>query len=322
MRKRHIVLSILILSLTFKCWGQTDVKANSIKSDTLKINTFTINLDFLFYLTHKEMNSYPDLKAINMAQVNVLLKETEIGLYFRQILDRLDNGYFYYNTYVNLSSGLFKYKFPEKNRFIRILYPEPVFIFQNNAGRALSQRFQTGLFLYPIRYFRPNVKINLGIGCLRDWSSWKVNSPDLIEACPPDMKEKILFVNSHSSLRKGLYMDFSEWRPTLCLIINYQINDIVSMSLFSSYQQSLVSPFNQEIKDAYPELRKVYPYTYSQLSVGVRVYKQFAVKSSFILDYENNNPSIYASSWEYCLTLGLAWNFSGKQYLPVTLKAK
>jgi hypothetical protein len=204
----------------------------------------------------------------------------------------------------------------------RLLRPTPVFIFQNNSGRGLNRRFQTGLFFFPVRHFRPTLTFNAGVGCLYDWSSWEVNNRDRIEAFPAATKEKILFINSHSSLRKDMYMDFSEWRPTLFLTINYQMNDILSVGLFSSYQQSLVSPYKKEIKAVYPELKKVYPYTFSQLSVGAKVYKGLAVKCSFMLDYENNNLSIYSSSWEYSVIFGVSWNFSSKETIPVIYKSK
>ena len=323
--KRHYILSILLIfSLSINCWGQDESEVNeSGKSDTLKINRLTANLDLLFYLSHKEMNQYPDLKAVNMAQVNYLLKDTEIGLYFRQILDRLDNGYLYYNHYLNLSADIFKYKpLHDKSALVRLLRPTPVFIFQNNSGRGLNKRFQTGLFFFPIRHLSSNLKINAGLGCLYDWSSWEVNNRDRIEVLPPANKEKILFINSHSNLRKDLYMDFSEWRPTLFLNLSYQMSDVISVSIFSSYQQSLVSPFKEEIKVVYPELKKVYPYTYSQLSIGAKVYKGLSVKCSFLLDYENNNLSIYSSSWEYSILLGVSWNFSSKETIPVIFKSK
>ena len=304
-----------------KGYGQNDVQA--IQIDTLKIHTFSIDLDLLFCLTHKEMNQYPDLKFVNAAQVHYVLKDTEFGLYFRQVLDRLDDGYLYYNHYLNFYSGIFKYKSTEgKSSLIRFLRPEPVFIFQNNSGRGLSKRFQAGLFVYPLRHLRPNFKINFGVGCLRDWSSWEVNDGDKIEASPPAMKEKILFINSHSKLRKNLYMDFSEWRPTLFLYLNYKINDVLQADLMSSYQQSLVSPFNKEVKAAYPELKKVYPYTYTRLSIETKVYKGLALKTSFVLDYENNNLSIYDSSWEYSIIFGVSWRFSGRNWLQVMYKKR
>ena len=319
--KPSILIFLFLLSVATKGYGQNEVQANKV--DTLKINTFSTAIDLMFNLTHRQMNQYPDLKFINTAQVQYVCKETEFGLYFRQILDRLDNGYLYSNHYLNFAAGIFKYKsLGEKGAFLRFLRPEPVFIFQNNSGRGLSRRFQTGLFLYPVRHFRPNLAINFGIGCLRDWSSWEVNDSDKIEAAPAALKAMILFVNSHSKLRKDRYMDFSEWRPTLYLYLTYNMSNIFYLSLMSSYQQSVVSPFSKEIQAAYPELKKVYPYTYTNLALAAKVYKGLAVKTSFILDYENNNLSIYDSSWEYSIIFGVTWSFAGNKYLPVTYKAK
>ena len=276
-------------------------------ADTLKINTLSVNLDLLFNITHKQTNQYPDLKFINMAQVNYVPHYTDYGLYFRQILDRLSNGYLYYNHYLNLSAGIAKYKPHTKLHF---LYPEPVFIFQNNSARGLHHRFQAGVFFYPVRYFRPKIKLNFGLGCLHDWSSWEVNDMDKINASKPEVREKILFVNSHTKLRDDMYMDNAEFRPTLFLNLNWQITEMLQTSVFFSHQQSLVSPFNDEVKTAYPELKKVYPYIYLNWAVGAKLHKGFSLKTSFILDYENNNLSIYDSSWEYSILLGIAWNFT------------
>ena len=96
------------------------------------------------------------------------------------------------------------------------------------------------------------------------------------------------------------------------------MNGAVKIALFTSYQQSLVSPFNETIKTAYPEFGKVYPYVYTHLSVVAKVYKGVALKSSFLIDYENNNLAIYDSSWEYRIIFGVTWIFSGKNYLPLT----
>jgi len=319
--KHYIVLLLLTLCVVTQGYGQN--KAAADKIDTLKINRLAINLDLMFYLTHQQMNRYPDLKVVNTAQFRYVHKETEFGLYFRQVLDRQDDGNLSYNHYLNLSAGILKYKsLHDKNALIRFLHPEPVFIFQNNSDRGLSKRFQTGLFLYPIRHFRPNFQINVGIGCLYDWSSWEVNDPDKIASSSAYLQEMILFVNSHSKLRDNLYMDFSEWRPTLFLYLTYDINNILSLSLMSSYQQSLVSPFSKEIQAVYPVLKKVYPYTYTNLAVSARIYKGLALKASVIVDYENNNLSMYDSSWEYNVIFGVAWTFLGENSLQLLYKGK
>ena len=324
MKKHYILLILLLFGLTIKCLAQNESEVDKSENlDTLKINKLTVNLDLLFYLTKDELPQYSDLKFINSAQVQYLLKSTEFDLYFRQVEERLNSGYLYYNNYLNISSGLFKYKsIQSKNLLARIFYPTFVFIFQNNSERGLSKRFQAGVFITPVKHYRPKFKFDFGLGILRDWSSWEVNNSARIAACPPEMQNKILFINSHTKLRNELYRDFSEWRPTLYLNLGYQMNDVLSLSLFSSYQQSVVSPFNKEITAVYPELKKVYPYTYSQLSIGAKVYKGLTLKLSFIFDYENNNLSIYDSSWEYSAIVGVAWSFSGNKYLPLTYKTK
>lgn len=324
MKKCYILLILLLFGMTIKCLAQNENEAKaSDKLDTLQINRLAVNLDLLFYLTKDELPKYSDLKYINSAQAQYVLKSTEFDLLFRQIEERLNSGYLYYNNYLNISSGLFKYKSLQSNNLLaRIFYPTFVFIYQSNSERGLSKRFQTGVFFMPVKHYRPKFKIDFGFGVLRDWSSWEVNNSAKIAACPPEMQDKILFINSHTKLRNDLYWDYSEWRPTLYLNLGYQMNDVLSLSLFSSYQQSVVSPFNKEITAVYPELKKVYPYTYSQLSIGAKVYKGLTLKMSFIYDYENNNLSLYDSSWEYSAIVGVSWSFNGNKYLPVTYKAK
>ena len=110
-----------------------------------------------------------------------------------------------------------------------------------------------------------------------------------------------------------MYQHHYEWRPMLLLNARFRASDLLSMSFITSNQQSLVSPFNEVIKAAYPELRKVYPYIYSRFSVTAKVYKGIAIKSTVVVDYENNNLSIYASSWEYSVLFGVIWSFSNQK---------
>jgi len=110
-----------------------------------------------------------------------------------------------------------------------------------------------------------------------------------------------------------MYMDNSEFRPTLFLSLSYQITEALNAGVFFSHQQSVVSPFNDEVKAAYPELKKVYPYIYTQVALGVKLHKNVSLKASFTLDYENNNLSIYDSSWEYNILFGAMWSFSAQK---------
>jgi len=271
-----------------------------------------MNLDLMFYINKKEFDERSDLTFVNGAQMSYLANATEYKLYFTQSLDRDTDGSLYNNHYLKLSSALNKYKpTPKKNAALRYLRPEFVFIFQNNSGRGLQKRFQPGVLFHPLRHQRPKFTIDIGLGCLYDWSSWEVNNLEKILKRPPELQEKILFVNSHSKLRKDSYFDYSEWRPTLFVTFTYQPNEIFKLSGMTSYQQSLVSPFNDEIKAAYPELGKVYPYTYSHWAFSAKIAKGFSLKTTLVIDYENNNISIQDSSWEYRISFGVSWNFPG-----------
>ena len=110
-----------------------------------------------------------------------------------------------------------------------------------------------------------------------------------------------------------MYQHHDEFRPMLLLNMNFKASDRLNINWFTWYQQSLVSPFTEEIKAAYPELAKVYPYIFSQLSVSARIHKGLALKSTIMLDYENNNLSIYNSSWEYRVLFGVVWSFSNQK---------
>jgi hypothetical protein len=196
---------------------------------------------------------------------------------------------------------------------VRPFYPEAVFIIQNNTGRGLQWRFQTGVLLHPLKVIYPKFKLNLGLGLVYDWSSWEVNNTTKINAVTPEMREKILFINSHTKLKKDMYQHHYEWRPMLLLNADYKASNMLIFNFITSYQQSLVSPFNEVIKAAYPELRKIYPYIYSRLSLNAKVNRGLSIRSTIVVDYENNNLSIYASSWEYSILFGVIWSFSNQK---------
>ena len=322
MVKYRIVFVLLVFQLAVKSYGQVDVIAHKIDLyDTLRMNSLSLDLDFLFFFSQKQMDSYVEFKFVNAARFNYLFRHSDFEIDFRQLLDCTNTGDFDFNHYVMLSSSIYKYRPVSKKRTnVRSFYVEPLFIFQNNSGRGLQWRFQIGALLHPLNFARPKFKLNFGIGFVYDWSSWEVNNQKKIDAVSPKLREKILFVNSHSKLRKNLYMDHDEFRPMLLINMSYQATKSLHFSLITSFQQSLVSPFNEEIKAAYPELKKVYPYIFSRFSVSVKVYKGLALKSSFILDYENNNLSIYDSSWEYSILLGVTYEFSNQK--PQKIKGK
>ena len=107
-----------------------------------------------------------------------------------------------------------------------------------------------------------------------------------------------------------MYLDNSGFKPAIWTSFNYAVNDMLNMSCFASFQQSVVSPFNEEIKKEYPELKKLYHYFYVHLAAAVKVYKGLAFKTSFILGDEKNMLSFYNAAWEYNLLFGVSWSFS------------
>jgi len=312
---RYIIAMLLLCCVTVNGFSQIEIIAKKLdKHDTLNIQSFSIDLDFQFYFSQKETDKNPYYKIMNAARCNYLFNRSDLELTLRQIFYRRENGQTYYNHYVNLSSGVFKYRSVSAQKsVVRHLYPEPVVILQNNTARGLQWRFQTGILFHPVKVIFPRLKVNFGLGLVYDWSSWEVNKMDKINAVSPEMKEKILFINSHTKLKHDMYQHHYEWRPMMLLNANYMIGNMLNLNLSTSYQQSLVSPFNEEIKAAYPELQKVYPYIYSRFSVNAKVYRGLAIRSTVVVDYENNNLSIYASSWEYSILFGVVWSFSNQK---------
>jgi len=309
MKKCTLLFLLLVIGFSMTTYSQTEVDSvKNNKSDTIRKHSFTMSVDLLFIISQKQMDRRADLKFVNGAQFNYRIKCSEAQLFFRQIIDRLESGYLYTNNYVNLSFDSHRHKNPnKKNDNLRIIYPQPTFIFSNNSGRGLQKRFQVGVFLYPVRYFQPKLKINVGVGCFYDWSSWEVNNVDRINLLPSDLQQKIVFVNSHSELRNNMYMDHSEFRPTFFMSLSYTTNTNFSVGCTFSYQQSVTSPFNNEITSVYPELKKLYPCVFSQVYVSMKVYKGLTFKTSFLFDFEKNKPSLYSSLWEYNILCGFSW---------------
>ena len=314
---RVLICPMLFCVCLIATFGQIEevVEKKIDRVDTLNTHSYYVDLNFQFHLSHKEMNDYRDFRLINATKYNYLLDRSDIELNFSQIVEHSKDGHFYYNHYAIFSSGLFKYRpVSAQKTVIKPVHPEVLLISQNNTGRGLHWRFQAGTLLHPVKVIYPNLKINFGMGFVYDWSSWEVNNTEKInDVSSQYIREKILFVNSHTKLKRNMYQHHSEFRPMLLINANYRKAEKFNINWIVSYQQSLVSPFNETIKDAYPELTKVYPYIFSQFSISTNIYKNFAVKSTIMLDYENNNLSIYTSSWEYRVLFGVAWSFSNQK---------
>ena len=313
----NIVAIMVMCSFSVKVFSQIEdaVEKKIDVLDTLNTHSFSIDLNFQFQLSHEETNSYRDFRFIHNSRYNYLFKHSDIELELSQILRHSKDGHLYYNHYAILSSGVYKYRpVNSKKTVIRALYPEPLIISQNNTGRGLYWRLQTGILFHPVKVIYPNFKAYIGLGFVYDWSSWEVNKEKKINAVSSeDQKNMIHFINANTKLRKDMYQHHNEFRPMLLLNATYKAGDMLNMALITSYQQSLVSPFNDKIKEAYPELKKVYPYIFTQFSVNAKINKGFALKSTLVVDYENNNLSIYNSSWEYSVLFGVIWSFSNQK---------
>lgn len=313
------IYTLLFLAMLFclRGYGQIGVIADKAYAhDTLRTNSISVGYSFLFYISDDEMNAHTNYRFLNSGHFDYVFKTTDIDLSLRQTIERESDGGWSSNNLVYLSSGISKYKpIAEDKAVLRKLYPEPIAIFQNNTDRGLHRRFQFGGLLHPWSYFHPKFNINIGVGVVYDWSSWEVNNQNEIDDASPELKEKIQYINSRIKLKDNMYQVHNEWRPMLMLSINYRVINEVSFNLNTSFQQSLVSPYSKEIQKVYPDLGKVYPYVLTQLDANIKLYKNFFMSLSMSLDYENNNLSLYKSSWAYSMLVGVSWKFSNQRVL-------
>ena len=309
MRNRFVLFVCFFLFFCLKTQAQIDVIAEkAYKVDTLKNESFFLDLSLLFLISDNEMNEHIDFDIMNSVRARYLVKKSDIEVIARQYFENQDDGSLYKKHFFMLTSGIYKYRPITKKRVVvRTMYPEPLFIFQNNTDRGLHHRFQTGMLLHPWSIILPKIKLNLGIGAVYDWSSWNVNNAKKIAAMPSKIQEKIHFINSRVHLKRNKFQRHSEWRPMLLLNLDYQITDYLQFILGSLYQHSLRSPYNKEIRDRYPDLGKVYPYILSHFEVITKVHKGILLKFVIEVDYENSNLSLYDSSWEYSMLFGLSW---------------
>ncbi|WP_295939029.1 hypothetical protein [uncultured Alistipes sp.] len=314
--KKLLILAALLAStgLFMKTHAQIGVVADrAYVLDTLRAHSYSTGISALFYLADKEMDDHATFRMLNSAHFNYVFERFDIEVSLRQTIEKDDDGDWTSNNLLLLASGLFKYKSIGGGKVIlRKLYAEPIAVYQDNSDRGLKRRFQVGALFHPWGYIRPRFNINVGIGIVHDWSSWEVNKQSEIDAAKPALREKILFVNSRVKLRKNMYMDHAEFRPMVLLAMNYNLRDVVDFSLNTSYQQSLVSPYNKEIRDAYPDLGNVYPYILTQFDTHIKLHKGLSMSVSLSVDYENNNLSLYKSSWSYSTLIGFSWTFSNQ----------
>lgn len=312
MRKSLFALFLLFAGLSARSYGQIGVIADkAYVLDTLRMHSYSAGLSFLFYISDNEMNDHTTYRFLNSAHFTYLFQATDIELSLRQSIERGSDSEWTSSQLIMLSSGIFKYKpIDDVRAVLRKLYPEVLFIYQDNSDRGLRRRFQLGALVHPWAFFHPKFNVNIGAGIVYDWSAWEVNKQEEIEASSPELQEKIRFVNSHMKLRKNKYQDHSEWRPMLLIAMNYKMSKTVSFNLNTSYQQSLTSPYNKEIRSVYPDLGKVYPYVLTQFNMRVNLYKGLSMTLSTTVDYENSNMSLYKSSWAYTTLVGLSWVFS------------
>ena len=314
--KKYIALFALLLAcVPFKGYGQIGVIADkAYVLDTLKTNSYSAGLSFLFYLSDNEMKDYTNYRFVNSAHFTYVFEKSDIEVSLRQTMEHESDGDWYNNHLVLLSSGLFKYKpIDEKRTVLQKFYAEPIAIYQSNSDHGLRRRFQVGALVHPWGFYRPKFNFNVGVGAVYDWSSWEVNDQKEIAGASPELQEKIRFINARVDLRKDMYQDHSEWRPMLLLSVDYRLSGTVSFNLNAAYQQSLVSPYSQEIRDVYPDLGKVHPYILTQFNMNVKLYKGLAMSLSSSVDYENNNLSLYKSSWSYSALVGFSWTFSNQR---------
>ncbi len=314
MGRKLLLTLIAIACLAWKSSGQIGVIADrAYVLDTLRTHSRSTGISFLFYISDDETNDHTDFRFINSAHFNYVFTRTDFELSLRQLLERKDDGEKVSNHLVFLGTGIRKFDpIDDRTAVMRKIYPEAIAIYQDNSDRGLRRRFQTGALLHPWARFKRKYNFNVGIGFVYDWSSWEVNDKSEIDDASPELREKIEFVNSRVTLRKDMYQDHNEFRPIVYIVANYRVTDLVTVKLSTLYQQSLKSPYSKEITDEYPDLGKVYPYVLGQLDLNVKLFKGLAMSVSSAVDYENNNLSLYKSSWSYSTLIGFSWVFTNQ----------
>jgi hypothetical protein len=312
------IQNTLVLLFSLLCGAGTaqvpTVTDKFTSRDTLRVHSLYADLSLLFMVSDDEMGSYTDFLVQDRAHLRYVFGRSDVDLMFTQDIERGNDGSVSYNNYLSLSSGLMKYDpAGEESVSFRHVYPEAIFIFQSNTYRGLASRFQAGALLYPWTLHLPELKLNIAVGGVYDRSKWRVNDESRIAACSPEMQRKIRFINSHTPLENNMYQLSDEFRPVLVLDARLILTDALQLRLSTSYQQSLVSPYNRTVIDAYPELGKVYPYILSRLEVNTRILKSLSLQTALTVDYENNNLALYDSSWQYSLMFGLAFHLHGRK---------
>ncbi len=282
--------------------------------DTLRTRSLYADLSLLLMVSDEELEPYTDIRAVVGAHLRYIFGHSDADLLMRHDIERGHSAAVSYDHYIALSAGIMKYRTVGNGMTtFRHLYPEAVVIYQSNTYRGLAGRIQAGALLYPWTLHRPKFKLNVAVGGVYDWSAWKVNEADKITACPPEMQEKIRFINSRTPLRRNMYQLHDEFRPVVVVDVRLHLNNALQMRLSMSYQQSLVSPYSREIIAAYPDLGKVYPYIMSRLELSTKINRRLSFQTTLAVDYENSNLSLYASSWQYSLMFGFAFHLHGME---------
>jgi hypothetical protein len=107
--------------------------------DTLTTQSYSVDLDFQFHLSHKQTNANRDFRFLHASRANYLFQRSDIELDFSQILEHSKDGQLYYNHYAIISSGLYKYRVVDAQKVVvRPLYPEPMFISQNSSRQEIN----------------------------------------------------------------------------------------------------------------------------------------------------------------------------------------
>jgi hypothetical protein len=315
MKPLHAILAALLWLLPWVAAAQVPTITEKFTSlDTLNSRALYADLSLLFMMSDEESARHMDFHMQNRAHLRYVFGRSDADLLLTQDMGRNNDGSLSYNNYLSLSGALMKYRPAGGDRVsFRHFYPEAVFIFQNNSYRGLASRFQAGALLYPWTLHLPRFKLNIAVGGVYDWSKWRVNDLRKIAGSPPEMQEKIGFINRHAPLKDGMYQLSDEFRPVAVVDARLLLGDVLQLRLSTHYQQSLVSPYSRTIIAAYPELGRVYPYVLSRLEVTTRVLRHLSLQTAFTLDYENSNLALYASSWQYSLMFGLAFHLHGRR---------
>ncbi|MEG2478668.1 MAG: hypothetical protein RSA50_00140 [Mucinivorans sp.] len=306
----------LILLLIFLATSQLSVAQNLAKIteriDSLHPHHIQTELGFSFFMKSKDGKPFSDLvlhASQNLAYVSALHGYRLNGA---QYFERNNDGTIDQRCYALVDVAPFQYHMTDGMLKERKLYGHAMVLWENNSDRGLRWRYKVGAYIHPWGYSSKKFRFNFSLGVVGAWALWWVNNPTKIEAMTPQRREMANYINSQYAPYKGDYREFTDVKLSLNLELEWMPSKVFSLTLNSYVDQGLCSPFNDQIKERYPELRKMYPHLVADLRLNFTVHKSLDLFINLNNDYERGALTIWGADWQSTSTIGIAWKFRDK----------